>query len=267
MRYLPKELKNEIRSKLDYLTSQEKYPSTDDCRKIALKRIEKDAQIQSYEIENPYSKLPFSVSRNNNKKMIRGGIKNIEQAFIWGINNFDPENFEESFIRELAGKICPNIHHNSIAQYRKDNVRIIGASKIPPDNYKIVTREIPWFVENINSQLKNKEIINQIETAIFAHLHLVRIHPFDDGNGRTARVLQDIILTDSNIPSPLIPSGERHIYYTCLDEAVKSWSINNARSLEDTSSDGERFFYEFIAGKINASLDLLVKKCSCKGNF
>lgn len=262
MKYIPKELKNEIKSKFDYLINQEKYHPDSECRRIALKRIEKDAQIQSYEIENPYSKFPFSISRNNNKKTIRTGIKNIEQAFIWGVNNFNPENFDESFIREIAGKVYPTLHYNSIAQYRKDNVRIIGASKIPPDAYKIITKEIPWFIENLKNQLKNKEIINRIETAIFAHLHLARIHPFDDGNGRTARVLQDVILTHSNIPSPLVQSGERHIYYTCLDEAVKSWSINNAKNLEDTPSDGEKFFYEFIAGKINSSLDILVKKCS-----
>jgi Fic family protein len=261
MKYIPKELMNEIRTKYAILGGNSNYPFQDDCRRIASREIEKNAQIQSYEIENPHSRIPFSISRNNHKKRIREGIKNIGNAFTWGVNNFDPVDFEESFIREVAGRIYPKLHNEAIAQYRTDNVRIIGASKIPPDSYKILLREIPWFVNSLKKQLSYEDIVSKIKVAIFSHLHLARIHPFDDGNGRTARTLQDVILTFYDIPVPLIPSGERHIYYACLDKAVGGWSDNKSDGIENTPSEGENLFYTFIAGKINSSLDKLISKC------
>ena len=39
--------------------------------------------------------------------------------------------------------------------------------------------------------------------AIFAHLYLVWIHPFGDGNGRTARLLEFHILTAASLPYPV----------------------------------------------------------------
>jgi Fic family protein len=257
MRYLPKELTNEIRQKYNFLQHQEKYSLESQCRKIASRRIAKNAQVHSYEIENPHLSIPFSIPRNNKKKMIKNGIKNMETAFAWGVNNFDPLNFDESFIRELAGKIYPEIHHNIIAQYRSNNVRILGASKLSPDSYKVISREIPWFVDSLRRQLSCGDIVNKVQAAIFSHLHIARIHPFEDGNGRTARTLQNVILTSYKIPSPLISAGERHFYYTCLDEAVKGWSDNETEEIT-TLSDGERLFYEFIAGKINNSFDIVI---------
>jgi Fic family protein len=259
MRYLPQELTNEIRDKYDYLKNQEQYHPEGECRRIALKRIEKEAQIHSYEIENPDSRIPFSISRNNNKKIIRAGIKNIEQAFAWGINNFNPENFDESFIKELGYKII-----STNWRYRKDDVKILSARKIPPSRYKVTTREIPWFVDSINKGLENSDILDKLETAIFAHYHISRIHPFDDGNGRVARILQDIILNYYKIPSPVILPGERHTYYTLLQKADFGWEEKTATQNLNLISDGEKLFYEFIAGKINSSLDILVKKCSSK---
>jgi Fic family protein len=261
MRYLPEELANEMREKYFFLKNRKTHELEGQCRKLAYKRIIKNAQIQSYEIENPHSKIPFSVSRNNKKKTIREGIKNIESAFAWGVSNFDPLNFDESFVRELAGKIYPSLHYNTIAQYRRDNVRILGASKIPPDSYKIILREIPWFVESLKQQLSDNEFINRINAAIFAHLHLARIHPFEDGNGRTARTFQDVILTHYQIPTPLISSGERHVYYSCLDKAVIDWNEKKASGFNNGASEGESLFYTFIAGKINNSLDQLASKC------
>jgi Fic family protein len=261
MKYMPRELTAEIRAKYAILGGNFGYTLQDDCRRIVSREIEKNAQIQSYEIENPHSRLPFSISRNNHKKSIKEGIKNINNAFIWGVNNFDPSAFEESFIRELSGRIYPEIHNNTIAQYRTDNVRILGASKIPPDAYKILLREIPWFVGSLKKQLSYEDVTSKVKAAIFSHLHLARIHPFDDGNGRTARTLQDVILTFYQIPAPLISSGERHIYYACLDRAVKGWSDNKSDGIDNTSSEGENLFYTFIAGKINVSLDKLIHKC------
>jgi hypothetical protein len=261
MKYIPKELTTEIRTKYAIIGGHPNYNSEDDCRKIASKRIEKNAQIHSYRIENPFLKVPFSIPRNTRKKGINTGIKNIEHAFSFGINNFDSENFDETFIREIAGRITPELYDGKIAQYRDNGTTITGASTTPPYPEKLVNKEIPWFIESLKKQLSCEDIINKIEGAIFAHLHLARMHPFKDGNGRTARTIQDIILCYNGIPSPLIESGERYSYYQYLDKAILDWDEKKGLEIKNGASEGENLFYTFIAGKINASLDKLVSRC------
>jgi Fic family protein len=64
--------------------------------------------------------------------------------------------------------------------------------------------------------------------AIFAHLYVVWIHPFGDGNGRTARLLEFDILLRSGIPSPAAHLLSNHYnttrseYYRRLDSASKA---------------------------------------------
>lgn len=61
--------------------------------------------------------------------------------------------------------------------------------------------------------------------AIFAHLYLVWIHPFGDGNGRTARLLEFHILTAASLPYPVTHllsnyyNFTRSEYYRHLDQA------------------------------------------------
>jgi len=95
--------------------------------------------------------------------------------------------------------------------------------------------------------------------AIYAHFHMARIHPFIDGNGRTSRVTQDIILNSYGFPLPIIPSGERVTYYDCLEQAVGGWRDKRGREKFNGPSEGERLFYDFIAGKINSSLDSVLE--------
>lgn len=267
MNYIPKYLLNEIREKVEVLRD----PSSphfafkphifDFCRMQCKKReeraIEKNAQIHSFKMEHPNLNVPHNVPRN--KREIKKGAKQIKEAYEWGKRNFDRESFNEEFIRQIAGRIAPHLYHSDIATYRKGGVTIAGASVTPPYPEKLLM-EIPVFVEELREQLKCPELANRIESAIYAHLHLVRIHPFNDGNGRTARTLQDLILNDYGLPLPVIEAGERETYYNVLDRAVYDWKHKKySGEVTHGATEGEREFYSFIAGKINVSLDKLIE--------
>jgi Fic family protein len=64
--------------------------------------------------------------------------------------------------------------------------------------------------------------------AVVAHLYLAWIHPFGDGNGRTARLVEFQILLSSGVPSPAAHLLSNHYnqtrseYYRQLDRASKS---------------------------------------------
>ena len=264
MGYISKQLANEIREKHAYLQKLEKYDVACQCRKKLEKKIEQEAQVQSYEIEHPFAKIPFSVPRNGNKRKIKEGIENIKVAFDWGIENYDPKSIDEEFIRTIASKILPEYHKGLLAQYRDYDARIIGGFKIPPGPYKIKAIEMPRLITKLQKQLSGTDLIDKVIAARSTHFHIARIHPFEDGNGRTARTLQDIILTANGLPVPLLGSGERNIYYNCLEYAKKGWADNQAQDITHGASEGERFFFDLIAGKINTSLDNIIEVCPLK---
>lgn len=258
MKYIDKELAKEIEARYDFI--QENYNSElkSRCRRLMTSEIENTSQVHSYRMENPKIIVPFSVPRNKNKREIKQGIKNIESAFDWGIRNFDLDTFDESFIREILGRVTPEIYEGKIVSYRDRNVTIAGASVTPPYPEKLVDYEIPAFVESIKEQFKCPKLINKIESAIYAHLYIAKMHPFLDGNGRTARVLQNVILYHNNIAPPVIETGERMTYYKMLDKAVLDMDEMKAVGKKGEKTEGESLFYNFIGGKINSSLDKII---------
>jgi Fic family protein len=57
------------------------------------------------------------------------------------------------------------------------------------------------------------------ESAFTAHLRLVEIHPFNDGNGRTARLLMNLVLIRSGYPPIAVRPEDRPAYIRALQQA------------------------------------------------
>ena len=74
----------------------------------------------------------------------------------------------------------------------------------------------------------DKILIHAIIRAVLAHVYLAWIHPFGDGNGRTARLVEFFLLVSSGVPSPAAQLLSNHYnqtrteYYRQLDYASKS---------------------------------------------
>ena len=75
---------------------------------------------------------------------------------------------------------------------------------------------------------QGREIAYAIIKAILAHIYLAWIHPFGDGNGRTARLVEYQILIGSGVPAPAAQLLSNHYnqtrteYYRQLDQASRS---------------------------------------------
>jgi len=90
-----------------------------------------------------------------------------------------------------------------------------------------------WINENIEK--RHPLIVGSI-----AHYNMVRIHPFDDGNGRGARILMNLILIKEGYPVAIIKNENRRKYLSTLNQADKG-DINSfltlvANSLIDTEN-------------------------------
>src|SRR3989338_5644980 len=94
------------------------------------------------------------------------------------------QTFSETLVRTLHQLVTKDTEKEWAGRYRESNVIIGGADHTPPD-----ALEVPSQMKNLMDWLKaNKKSLHVIELAALFHHRLVYIHPFLDGNGRTARL-------------------------------------------------------------------------------
>ena len=60
--------------------------------------------------------------------------------------------------------------------------------------------------------------LHPVEQAARMHSEFVKIHPFIDGNGRTSRLLMNLILMKHGYPAAVLPVSKRLDYYNALDK-------------------------------------------------
>ena len=97
---------------------------------------------------------------------------------------------------------------------RSEGVMIRGAKYQPPDPSKVDA-----LLEQFFSTLKTATEIEPIKLATWVHWGISRIHPFKDGNGRMARLWQDLILFGHHLTASVIRQQDRNEYYSALASA------------------------------------------------
>ncbi|WP_174887703.1 Fic family protein [Cohnella herbarum] len=128
------------------------------------------------------------------------------------------ESLSEWQIKSIHRLILKGIEDESAGIYRKENVIISGALQIPPDATQIQS-EMERFIDWVKHE---GQLLHPIERAAVIHLDFVGIHPFIDGNGRTARLLLNFELIKSGYPPIVIQKENRSEYYSALDHAHTS---------------------------------------------
>ena len=118
-------------------------------------------------------------------------------------------------IKSIHQIILKNIDDKNAGVYRKSNVIISGAEHVPPD-YSVLQDEMDRFIAWYNETAVN---MHPLERAAYVHADFVKIHPFTDGNGRTARLLMNLELMKDGFPPVVLPVEKRLQYYNVLDTA------------------------------------------------
>jgi Fic family protein len=107
------------------------------------------------------------------------------------------------------------IDDQNAGKYRTGQVRVAGATFVPPPAEKIQ----PVINELLQTLSQNPDELTPIELAAFFHHKFVYIHPFLDGNGRTARLLMNVILMRNGYPFTVLLKVDRPKYLRALSEA------------------------------------------------
>jgi Fic family protein len=119
----------------------------------------------------------------------------------------------ESDTLELHARVLADIDVNAARRFRTERVLIAGTGFVPPASHKFDAL-IPAMVS-----LANHPGVHPVLQAAELHYNLVAIHPFSDGNGRTARLMMNLYLLRHGYPAAVIRVTERSAYLAALDEA------------------------------------------------
>ena len=131
----------------------------------------------------------------------------------------------ESFVKkqphQVSGKeilaihelILKGIDDPSAGHYRSIAVRIAGSRVVLPN-----PRKVPDLMDEFEAWLISKPDLHPVAFAGEAHYRLVTIHPFVDGNGRTARLLMNLLLMMQGYPPAIIRKRDRLKYLAALEQ-------------------------------------------------
>ncbi|OGC16838.1 cell filamentation protein Fic, partial [candidate division WOR-1 bacterium RIFOXYA12_FULL_36_13] len=241
-------LKNRIEEKLKKLNKFRPLPAS------FVKKLQ-----QQFEIEMTYNSNGIEGNSLNLKEtflVINEGItikgkplkdhleaKNHYEAleYLTGLVSHDKrQTISEMLIRSLHQLVVHDTEKEWAGKYRDGNVIIGGADHTPPDALQISGK----MKDVIDWVRKNQKKIHPIELAALLHHKIVHIHPFFDGNGRTARLVMNILIMQRGYPLAIVLKNDRKKYYRVLSRADKGDYLPLVR---------------FIAQNVERSLNIYLK--------
>lgn len=123
----------------------------------------------------------------------------------------------QHLVKQIHSLILRGIDKDNAGKYRTVNVRISGSKHFPPEHYLLAKLMEDYFM----FYNENKDKMHPVVLAAEMHERLVTVHPFIDGNGRTARLVMNLVLIKAGFPITNISSEKdsRLLYYETLEKA------------------------------------------------
>lgn len=160
--------------------------------------------------------------------------------YIYNLVKKDPSQLTEQDIFSIHSIILRGIDDANAGRYRNVAVRISGSAVVMPN-----PRKLPELMAEFTTWLTSSPNLHPVQFAAEAHYRLVTIHPFVDGNGRTARLLMNLILLMYGYIPAVIRKRDRLAYLAALEKAQMG---------------GSKAAYEkLIAKAAERSLDIYIK--------
>lgn len=120
----------------------------------------------------------------------------------------------EQHLLRLHELVLEGIDDANAGRYRTVAVRIAGSTVVLPN-----PRRVPDLMHEFAEWLAAHGTLHPVTFAAEAHYRLVSIHPFIDGNGRTARLLMNCLLMMHGYPPAIIRPRDRTAYLGALETA------------------------------------------------
>ena len=158
--------------------------------------------------------------------------------------NRKPSDICERDILKIHEIILDRIDRENAGIYRRVPVRISGSAVVLPN-----PKKVQILMDEFISWIENETKMHAVELAAEAHYRFVTIHPFTDGNGRTARLLMNMILMMKGYPPAIIRKNDRLAYIKSLEKP----------QLVNGEGDSKSDYFKLIATAVDRSLDIYLK--------
>lgn len=215
---------------------------------ILKKTEEKKEKFHSYKFQ-PFKGVFLYPSSSGKMSDIRiSAIRHIESmAKIKKIEELSWSDITE-INRSIDDNFSGKIRNNNCYIKRVDGELTLLPTGMEIDHFKLCPNFIKW--------LKNSKY-DPIRLAVEAHIRLVLIHPFSDGNGRTANLFMNLILLQGGCQITIIDDCDKYLYLLRKVNESKKYEKDLEIDFDDESLSK---FCSFIYQMIYKSLDLYLEK-------
>ena len=246
------------------------YPQLEPVDQEVLSMIREQRKLLKFQVGQTPLRWQGFLRKNTFARALRGsnsieGINaNLQEAFAI-IDDERPETLEEETIRALQGYRAAmtyiiRVHDDPHTEINAQFIRSLhymmlnyDMTKLPgqwrPGAIYVVDEHsnetvyegpdaelVPTLIDDLVAQIKSSETVESgTVLGAMAHLNLAMIHPFKGGNGRMARALQTLVISQNGISSPTFCSIEEWLgrntpsYYEILKQVGEgSWHPKNS---------------------------------------
>lgn len=204
---------------------------SDRLRNKLMKDLRTDADKHSTEIEIDENKKEVSLSRTKIRENVLTNLDDARKFLsLEGINAYS--------LSQLGSLVAPKT--NDKKNFRTTEAKFGGFAAPGP-------LDIHPQIEGLLLDL-NDPNIHPVIKAIGAHIGIVQIHPYKDGNGRVARLLQNHVLEQRAYPPVVIPTSERKLYFGLMNDVLADRYTNESSLLDP--SRAEILFNNYIEAKV-----------------
>jgi len=156
--------------------------------------------------------------------------------FIRSLAAKEHQSINEDDIKSIHHLILAGIDNQWAGKYRQIEVFIRGSIYEPPK-----PNIVPSKMKQLLEWLKKQQATHPVKLAAELHGRFVIIHPFIGGNGRTARLLMNLVLIQNGYPIAIIKTNERQAYFEAINKAALTGKMKD--------------FYSVIFKTVERSLD------------
>lgn len=149
----------------------------------------------------------------------------------------------EYLVNSIHSLVLGGIKPHDAGKYRTGGVLITGSKHVPPQAYivpKKMEEVFQWYQEQ-------KDHLHPVLLASEMHRKIVTVHPWIDGNGRTSRLVMNLVLLQKGFPIARISGDDeaRLAYYEALETAQVANDSSTFHML--VASYVKKSFLEFLA--------------------
>ncbi|MBU1975116.1 MAG: Fic family protein [Nanoarchaeota archaeon] len=234
-----KDLDNVLKAKISgkQPIKQPKYESIQFLKSLEISRIDHTRENGTPKF-TPENDIDFLINFTFNSNAIEGSTNSLRDTKIMlkdekvpngkklrdiyeAVNTEDAYKFVKCYENDISKKFILRLHeilmHRLLPEpgaFRKKPVKITGTDFMPPQPEDLDV-EVDRFITFYRFIRKK---YHPIEVAALVHIKFVQLHPFSDGNGRTARLLMNFVLMKNNFVPIVITRKNRKQYYELLEK-------------------------------------------------